>query len=245
MENNTLDPISAFQKAIAVPRNHVASTFKASWRHEHESLFNSQFNSNMFSTVGSLASGHLTQSMAVSSRLKVGGPSTIRTNRARKGLTTKRSHVVSVLWSIVALLGCAYTGVRLWDVVSLFKKDERIAWLVYRVFIILMEVLYGIATLAFIRLGVTYAPSTQPRQRHVSSLWPMLLILCECMSYFQLLLLCGLAPYAWNAVEVLAPLLSCSVHALLSSTAHAVLMHLLVQTYVHTRGPCLNSICNR
>lgn len=107
--------------------------------------------------------------MAVSSRLKAGGPSTIRTNHAQKGVTTKRSHLVNVFWAMVALLGCAYVGVRLWDVASLFKKDGRIGWLIYRVVIILVEALYGIATLAYIRLGITYASSTQPRQRCAST----------------------------------------------------------------------------
>jgi hypothetical protein len=170
-ENNHLDPILAFQKAIAVPRNHVASTFKASWQSGHDSLFNSQFNSNMFSTVGSLNSGAIGQSAPISSRLRAGGPRNLRSQQRRKGPIKKTSHFMYTLIFVLGLLAAAYVAVRLWDASELYDDEMKIWRLVYRVFVIGVELMYAVAMLAYLRLGVKFAAATQPRQRCASA-WP-------------------------------------------------------------------------
>lgn len=164
-ENSGLDPITALQRAIAVPRNLVASDFKANWSHEHADYFNSQFNSNMFSTVGSMPSVPLTQSMAVSSALRAAGPDALRARRSKARPTVRTSTVVSVLLAALALLGAAYVAVRLWDVAELYKVDARVGWLVYRLLVILAELHYGLAALAYTRLSLRYVASAPPRTK--------------------------------------------------------------------------------
>ena len=167
-ENNHLDPILAFQKAIAVPRNHVASTFKASWQSGHDSLFNSQFNSNMFSTVGSLTSVPTGQSIALSSRLRAGGARSMAARSARKkGPVTKTSHFMHGVCIVLGLLALAYLAVRVWDAAELYMEERRWGRLFYRCWIVLMEMLYAAATLVYLRLATKFASPTQPRRRCV------------------------------------------------------------------------------
>ena len=164
-ENAHLDPILAFQKAIAVPRNHVASTFKASWQAGHDSLFNSQFNSNMFSTVGSLASVPTGQhSISASAAARAHGARSIAARAARrKGPVRNTSLFMIALCVVSALFSLAYLGVRGWDATALFTRERRIDRLAYRCWIILMEAIYAVVTLAYLRLGTHYAAATQPR----------------------------------------------------------------------------------
>lgn len=135
-ENSHLDPILAFQKAIAVPRNHVASTFKASWQAGHDSLFNSQYNSNMFSTVGSVPTSVPTggHSIVASAQRCAEGARSLaaRTARRPRGPQRKRSHFMRVLCVVFALLALAYLAVRLWDAIDLHLTERRPGRLVYR-----------------------------------------------------------------------------------------------------------------
>jgi hypothetical protein len=171
LENAALDPMLAFQKAIAVPRNHVASTFKASWQAGHDSLFNSQFNSNMFSTVGSLASVPTGQpSISASAAARVQGARSMASRAARgKGPLRRTSPTMTAVCVLSALLALAYLGARVWDAVALYIIERRWGRLAYRAFVTLMEAVYAAATLAYLRLGTKVAAAAQPRLKCAAS----------------------------------------------------------------------------